>query len=149
MKVIVIGGVAGGASAAARIRRLDEKAEIIVFERGEHVSYSNCCLPYYLSGTVARSESLVLMTPSKFKKQHNIDVRINSEVTAINRAEKTITVKNTATREEYKETYDKLVLSPGALPIRPGSIQGIDKRHVFTVRNVTDISRLKNYIEIV
>lgn len=147
MKVIVIGGVAGGASAAARIRRLDEKAEIIVFERGEHVSYSNCCLPYYLSGTVARSESLVLMTPSKFKKQHNIDVRINSEVTAINRAEKTITVKNTATGEEYKETYDKLVLSPGALPIRPGSIQGIDKRHVFTVRNVTDISRLKNYID--
>lgn len=147
MKVVVIGGVAGGASAAARIRRLDAKAEIIMFERGEHVSYSNCCLPYHLSGTVAKSESLVLMTPSKFKKQHDIEVRTGSEVTAINRNEKTVTVKNLVTGEEYKEIYDKLVLSPGANPIKPKSIEGIDKKHVFTVRNVTDICQLKYYID--
>lgn len=147
MKVVVIGGVAGGASAAARIRRLDAKAEIIMFERGEHVSYSNCCLPYHLSGTVAKSESLVLMTPSKFKKQHDIEVRTDSEVTAINRDEKTVTVKNLVTGEEYKENYDKLVLSPGANPIKPKSIEGIDKKHVFTIRNVTDISQLKYYID--
>lgn len=88
MKVVVIGGVAGGASAAARIRRLDEQAEIVMFERGEHVSFSNCSLPYYISGTVPTSEALVMMSPEKFKKQHNIDARVRSEVIAINRAEK-------------------------------------------------------------
>ena len=114
MKLVVVGGVAGGASAAARVRRLDESAEIVMFERGEDVSYSNCSLPYYLGGLVENSEALVLMTPTKFKGEHNIDVRVNSEVTAIHRETKTVTVKNTKTGETYEESYDKLVLSPGA-----------------------------------
>lgn len=147
MKLVVIGGVAGGASAAARVRRLDAKAQIVMFERGEHVSFSNCCLPYHLSGTVEDSESLVLMSPEKFKKQHDIDARVNCEVTAINRDRKTVSVKNLITGEEYEEAYDKLVLSPGANPIRPKSISGIDGKHVFTVRNVTDIRALKGYID--
>lgn len=147
MKLVVVGGVAGGASAAARVRRLDAKAEVIMFEKGEHVSFSNCCLPYHLSGTVENSESLILMNPTKFKKQHNIDARVNSEVTAINREAKTVTVKNWETNETYEESYDKLVLAPGANPIMPKSIQGIDREHVFSVRNVTDIRKIKAYID--
>lgn len=145
LKLVVVGGVAGGASAAARARRLDAKAEIVIFEKGEHVSFSNCCLPYYLSGTIADSEDLILMDPESFLCQHNIDVRIKSEVIAINRAEKKVSVKNLLTGEEYEEPYDKLVLSPGAKPIRPSGIQGIDRENVFTVRNVADIRALKRY----
>lgn len=147
MKLVVIGGVAGGASAAARVRRLDAKAEIIMFERGKHVSFSNCCLPYHLSGTIEDSSSLVLMTPEKFKKQHDIEARVNSEVTAVNRDRKTVTVKDLRSGVIYEESYDKLVLSPGASPIRPKSIAGIDSPHVFTVRNVTDIASLKQYLD--
>ena len=147
MKLVVVGGVAGGASAAARVRRLDESAEIVMFERGEDVSYSNCSLPYYLGGLVENSEALVLMTPAKFKGEHNIDVRVNSEVTAIHRETKTVTVKNTKTGETYEESYDKLVLSPGASPIMPKSIKGIDRENVFSVRNVTDIVGVKSYID--
>ncbi len=147
MKLVVVGGVAGGASAAARVRRLDESAEIVMFERGRDVSYSNCALPYYLSGTVATSEALVLMTPEKFKKEHNIDVRVFCEVTAINRDRKTVSVKNLQTGEEYEEPYDKLVLSPGASPIMPRSIKGIDRDNVFSVRNVVDISAVKDYLD--
>ena len=147
MKLVVVGGVAGGASAAARVRRLDESAEIVMFERGEDVSYSNCSLPYYLGGLVENSEALVLMTPTKFKGEHNIDVRVNSEVTAIHRETKTVTVKNTKTGETYEESYDKLVLSPGASPIMPKSIKGIDRENVFSVRNVTDIVGVKSYID--
>lgn len=143
MKLVVVGGVAGGASAAARVRRIDAKAEIVMFERGEHVSFSNCALPYHLSGVVENSESLVLMDPERFKKQHDIDARVNSEVIKINRADKTVTVKNLLTGEEYDESYDKLVLAPGANPVLPKSIKGIDGDNVFSVRNVTDIVKVK------
>lgn len=140
-KIVVVGGVAGGASAAARIKRLDETAQVIVFERGEHVSFSNCCLPYHLSGTVRDSEDLILMTPKAFRRKHDIDVRVRSEVLAINRAEKSVLVRNAETGEEFCETYDKLVLSPGARPIVPEKIDGVET--AFTVRNVTDIRALK------
>lgn len=146
-RILVVGGVAGGASAAARIRRIDAKAEIIIFERGHHVSFSNCCLPYHLSGIIADSSSLVMMSPEKFKKQHNIEVRVRSEVISINRDEKTITIRNLESKEEYTERYDKLILSPGANPILPASIPGIQKPHVFAVRNVTDIQALKQYLD--
>lgn len=147
MKLVVVGGVAGGASAAARVRRLDAKANIVMFEKGEHVSFSNCCLPYHLSGTVADSESLVLMNPTKFQKQHDIDARVNSEVIAINREEKKVVVRNLVTDEEYEESYDKLVLAPGANPILPKSIAGIDRDNVYVIRNVTDIRKLKAAID--
>ena len=147
MKLVVVGGVAGGASAAARVRRLDAYAEIVMFERGEHVSFSNCCLPYHLSGTVASSDALVLMSPEKFKKQHNIDARTNSEVIDIKRDEKKVVVKNLLTGEIYEECYDKLVLAPGANPIMPKSIAGIDRPNVFAVRNVTDIRAIKAYMD--
>ncbi len=142
MKLVVIGGVTGGASTAARVRRLDEQAEIVMLERGAHVSFSNCCLPYHLSGTVAE-EDLLLMDPPRFKKQYNIDARVRSEVTAIDRAQKTVTVKNLATGEVYTEAYDKLMLAPGADPVLPRSIAGLDRENVFTIRNVTDIAALK------
>ena len=147
MKLVVVGGVAGGASAAARVRRLDAYAEIVMFERGEHVSFSNCCLPYHLSGTVANSDALVLMSPEKFKKQHNIDARTNSEVIDIKRDEKKVVVKNLVSGEIYEESYDKLVLAPGANPIMPKSIKGIDRANVFAVRNVIDIRAIKAYMD--
>ncbi len=146
-RVLVVGGVAGGASAAARIRRLDEQANITIFERGPHVSFSNCALPYYLSGTIARSEQLVLMSPEKFKKQYNIDVRTGQEVLSIDRAAKTVTVKWASDGTTYEEAYDVLVLSPGAAPIVPSSIAGMRQPHVFTVRNVVDIANLKQYVD--
>ncbi len=144
-RILIVGGVAGGASAAARVRRLDEFAEIIMFEKGPHVSFSNCCLPNHLSGMVENSDDLVLMSPEQFKSQYNIEARVNSEVLKINRDNKTITVKNLETGEEYEEGYDKLVLSPGANPIVP-RIEGHDKDHVFTVRNVVDIDKLNRYV---
>lgn len=146
-KIIIVGGVAGGASAAARIRRLDEQAEILMFERGEHVSFSNCCLPYHLSGTVENSDSLVLMTPQRFLKQYAIQARVQSEVTAIYPDKKQVTVLDHKTGTSYTESYDQLVLAPGANPIMPGSIAGIHQPHVFSVRNVTDIRALKQYIQ--
>ena len=146
MKLVVVGGVAGGVSAAARVRRLDAKAEIVMFEKGEHVSFSNCCLPYHLSETVENSESLVLMNPTKFKKSHNIIARTNSEVIAINRDRKTVTVKDLVNQETYEESYDKLVLATGANPVLPKNITGIDKEHVFTLRNVTDVRMIKDYV---
>lgn len=145
-KVLVIGGVAGGASAAARVRRIDEFAEIIMFEKGPHVSFSNCCLPNHLSGMIENTETLVLMEPEKFKKQYNIEARVNSEVLKINREEKTITVKDLSTGKEYDETYDTLFVSPGANPIVP-RIEGYDKSHVFTIRNVVDIDTLNQFVQ--
>lgn len=147
MKIVVVGGVAGGASAAARARRLDAKAEIIIFEKGKHVSFSNCCLPYHLSETIEESSSLVLMTPEKFKKQHAIDVRVNSEVTAVHRDEKKVVVLDHSTNRTYEESYDKLILAPGADPILPKSIRGIELPHVYVIRNVTDIEKLKVAID--
>lgn len=146
MKIVVVGGVAGGASAAARVRRLDAKAQIVMLERGAHVSFSNCCLPYHLSGTIPNSEALVLMTPERFRKQHDIDARTNSEVLAIHRAEKYVEVKDLLTGRVYNEPYDKLILAPGASPILPGSIPGIRGENVFAIRNVTDIQALKAYL---
>ena len=144
-KILIVGGVAGGASTAARIRRLDEQAEIIMFEKGPHVSFSNCSLPFHLSGIVESSNRLVLMNPNSFKAKYNLDARTNSEVIRINRADKTITVRNVLTNEEYDESYDKLVLSPGAAPIVP-NVSGANLQHVFTVRNVVDIDRLQKAI---
>ncbi len=146
MKVIVVGGVAAGASAAARLRRLDEKAEIIVFEQGEHVSFSNCGLPYHLGGTIPDADDLVMMTPRAFKMRHNIEVRVNSRVTSIDRAAKTVTVEPKE-GPAYTESYDKLILAPGAAPIVPGSIPGVRSPHVFTLRNVTDVKAIKAYID--
>jgi NADPH-dependent 2,4-dienoyl-CoA reductase/sulfur reductase-like enzyme/rhodanese-related sulfurtransferase len=143
---LIVGGVAGGASVAARARRIDENAEIIMFEKGPHVSFSNCSLPFHLSGIVENSDDLVLMCPTQFKKQYNIEARVNTEVTKIKREEKKIVVKDLVTGEEYEEAYDKLVLSPGANPIRPKSIEGVTAPNVFTVRNVVDIKKLNDYI---
>ena len=143
MKLVVIGGVTGGASTAARLRRLDESAEIVMLERGEHVSFSNCCLPYHLSGTVADSSSLILMDPKRFKMQHNIEARVCHEAIAIDRAKKEVLVRDTRTGQEYTESYDKLLLSPGLDPTPPESVPGLDRDNVFMIHNVTDIRALK------
>lgn len=145
-KILVVGGVAGGASVAARVRRLDENAEVIMFEKGPHVSFSNCSLPYHLSGIVEDSSKLVLMSPEVFKKRYNIEARVHHEVVKINRDRKTITVKDLLSEKTYEESYDKLVLSPGASPIRP-NIEGVNQPHVFTVRNVVDIDHLNTHIK--
>lgn len=147
MKLVVVGGVAGGASVAARVRRLDETAEIRVFERGGDVSYSNCSLPYYLGGVVSSADDLVMMTPRAFKVRHNIDVQVHSEVIAIDRVAKTVTVKNIHTGDTFIESYDKLVLAPGASPIMPASIRGIQRDNVFSVRNVNDVVRIKTCLD--
>lgn len=147
MKVLIVGGVAGGASAAARLRRLDEKAEIIIFERGEFVSFSNCALPYYLGGVVSDWEDLLMMTPAGLKKRFNLDVRVRQEVVDILRGEKQVVVKDLTSGAEYTESYDKLILSPGASPLRPASVAGTDDANVFTVRDVNDVRRIKTYLE--
>lgn len=146
-KVLVVGGVAGGASTAARIRRLDEHAEVIMFEKGPHVSFSNCSLPYHLSGIVEDSEKLVLMNPNTFKNRYNIEARVNQEVVQINREDKTITVRDVLTEQTYDESYDKLVLSPGASPIKP-PLEGINNSNVFTVRNVVDIEEIMSFVQL-
>ncbi|RKX40706.1 MAG: pyridine nucleotide-disulfide oxidoreductase, partial [Verrucomicrobia bacterium] len=145
-KYLIVGGVAGGASAAARLRRLGEDDQIIMFEKGPDVSFSNCCLPYHLSGQIKNAEDLVLMTPKKFSGQYNIDARVNNEVLAIDRTNKEVEVKNLASGETYRESYDKLILSPGAKPIVP-PIPGIEKANTFTIRNVVDIDRLNQFIK--
>ena len=145
-KYLVVGGVAGGASAAARLRRLSEEDEIIMFEKGPHVSFSNCSLPYYLSGTVKEVDDLVLMCPEKFASQYNIDARVNNEVIAVDREKREIEVKNLETGETYRENYDKLILSPGARPVVP-PIPGLEKADVHTIRNVVDIDRLQQAID--
>ena len=144
-KIIVVGGVAGGMSVAARARRLDENAEILVFERGRDVSFSNCSLPFHLSGIIPDARSLVLMTPPAFAAQYNIEVRTRHEVIRINRAEKTVTVANLVAGEQFDEPYDTLFLSPGAVPVLP-PIPGVDSEHVFTVRNVEDIDRIQRRV---
>ena len=146
MKTIIIGGVAGGATAAARLRRLDEKAEIIILERGEYVSFANCGLPYYIGGVITDRGDLTLQTPQSFKARFNIDVRVLNEAVKINPDTKTVTVKNLRTGETYEETYDNLILSMGAEPIRP-NIEGADGSNVFTLRNIPDTLKIKNYID--
>lgn len=144
MKYIIVGGVAGGATAAARIRRLTEDAEIVLFEKGEHISYANCGLPYYIGGVIEDRNRLFVQTPEAFGKRFNIDVRILSEVTAIDAEAKQVTV-HTADGKEYVESYDKLLLSPGASPVVP-PLEGIDSKGIFTLRNVSDTDRIKAYM---
>ena len=119
MKVVIIGGVAGGATAAARIRRLDEKAEIVVFERSGYISYANCGLPYYIGGTIEDEGDLTLQTPESFYKRFRVKMNVRHEVTALHPESKTITVKNLESGEVFDESYDKLLLSPGAKPVKP------------------------------
>ena len=146
MKTLIIGGVAGGASCAARLRRLDEKAEIIIFERGEFISFANCGLPYYIGGEITEKGNLTLQTPESFKARFNIDVRTFCEAVAIDTQNKTVTLREVKTGKAYIERYDSLVLSPGASPIRPG-IEGIESDKVFTLRNIPDTIKIKQYIE--
>lgn len=146
-RIKIVGGVAGGASVAARVRRLDEFAEITMFERGPHVSFSNCALPFHLSGIIEDANDLVLMEPKQFAAQYNIDAQVNHEVVSINKEAKTIGVKNVLSGVVTEEDYDVLVLSPGAKAILPRSIKGIDLDHVFSVRNVPDIASIKNYAD--
>ena len=142
---MIIGGVAGGATAAARLRRLNETVQIIMFERGEHISFANCGLPYYIGGAIDSREALLLQTPESFHRQFLVDVRVHSEVVSIDRRAKTIEVHNKKTGDTYTESYDKLLLAPGAAPIKP-PIEGINSERVFTLRNVEDIDRIKAYI---
>lgn len=142
-KIVIVGGVAGGASSAARLRRLDENAEIIMFERGEYISFANCGLPYYIGGEIKEKSALILQTPQSFKSRFNVDVRINSEVTAIDRDSKTITVKTPDST--YTESYDKLILSTGAEPIKP-PIAGTVSDRVFTLRNIPDTYKIKDFL---
>ena len=145
-KYLIVGGVAGGASVAAKLRRLSEEDHIIMFEKGPHVSFSNCCLPYYLSGTIEEADDLVLMTPQKFDNQYNIDARVNNEVISIDKEKKEVGVKDLLSGEVYRESYDKLILSPGAQPIKP-NLPGIEKINSFTIRNVVDIDKLQKSIQ--
>lgn len=146
MKYLIVGGVAGGASTAARLRRLDEQSEIIIFERGEYISYANCGLPYYIGGIITERDNLFVQTPESFGTRFNLQVRNLSEVTAIDREKKEVTVKDLRTGTIYQEGYDKLVLSPGAEPVRP-PLPGINQEGIFTLRNVPDTDRIKKYIE--
>ncbi len=137
MKLVIVGGVAGGATAAARARRIDEFAEIVMFERGPHISFANCGLPYYISGDIQDREELFVTTPEELRDRFRIDVRVPHEVRSINRAARQIEAKDLSTGEVYKESYDKLILSPGASPIRP-PIEGVDLPGIHTLRNVPD-----------
>ncbi len=145
MKVVIIGGVAGGATAAARLRRLDEAAEIVVFERSGYVSYANCGLPYYIGGAIEEPEALTLQTPESFFARFRVDMRVRHEVTAIHPEKKTVSVKALETGEEFEERYDKLILSPGARPTQP-RLPGVGIGKVFTLRTVEDTFRIKDYI---
>jgi len=146
MKVIVVGGVAGGASAAARLRRIDENAEIIVFERGKYISFTNCGLPYYIGGIIEEKEKLFVQSPEKMRNRFNIDVRIFHEVTGINREKKQIEVYDIKNKYHFIESYDKLILAPGAAPIKP-PVKGFDAPNVFTLRDIPDTAGIKEFIE--
>lgn len=145
-KVIIVGGVAGGASAAARLRRLDENIEIIMFERGSYISFANCGLPYYIGGTIKERDALLIQTPEAMKARFNMDIRIDSEIVAINRDKKTVTVNELKTGRTYEESYDTLVLSPGSSPIRP-NIPGIDSPNIFTLWNIPDTDAIKHFVD--
>ena len=144
-KVLIIGGVAGGASAATRLRRLDEQAEIIMFERGEHISFANCGLPYYIGGVIKERDELLVQTAESMKSRFNIDVRVRSEVIKVDTDNKKVTVKSDS-KGIYEETYDYLVLAPGAKAIKPG-IPGINSNKIFTLRNIADMDAIKDYID--
>lgn len=146
MKYIIVGAVAGGASTAARLRRLEEQAEIIIFEKGEYISFANCGLPYYIGDVIKDRNKLFVQTAAAFNQRFNIDVRVQTEVTAINPSTKTITAVKQVTGEVYQETYDKLILSPGAEPVRP-PLPGIGIEGIFTLRNVRDTDYIKAYVQ--
>lgn len=146
MKVVIVGGVAGGATAAARIRRLDEKAEITVFEKSGFISYANCGLPYYIGDVITDKEELTLQTPESFYNRFNVNVKVHHEVTAVHPNRKTVEVKNLDTGEVFEEKYDKLLLSPGAKPIKP-PFKGIDSDKLFTLRTVEDTLKIKEYVD--
>ena len=146
MKVVIVGGVAGGATAAARIRRLDEQAEIVIFERSGFVSYANCGLPYYIGGVITDQRELTLQTPESFFARFRINVRVRHEVTAIHPENKTVSVKNLETGEQFEEQYDKLLLSPGARPTQP-RLAGAEHERIFTLRTVEDTLRIRQFVE--
>ncbi len=146
MKYLIIGAVAGGASTAARLRRLDEKAEIIIFEKGEYISYANCGLPYYIGNVIKDRNKLFVQTAAAFNQRFNIDVRVQTEVISIDAENKVVTAKNQISGEVYEESYDKLVLSPGAEPLRP-PFPGINNEGIFTLRNVNDTDYIKAYVD--
>ena len=146
MKVVIVGGVAGGATAAARIRRLDEQAEIVVFERSGYISYANCGLPYYIGGVIEDPEDLTLQTPESFFSRFRIHMKVHHEVTAIHPDRKTVSVKDLKSGEEFEESYDKLLLSPGAKPVWPG-LPGMDSDKLFTLRTVEDTFRIKEFMD--
>jgi NADPH-dependent 2,4-dienoyl-CoA reductase/sulfur reductase-like enzyme/peroxiredoxin family protein/TusA-related sulfurtransferase/rhodanese-related sulfurtransferase len=145
-KVVIVGGVAGGASTAARLRRLDENIEIIMFERGKYISFANCGLPYYIGNTIEERDALLLQTPEAMKARFNIDVRVENEVLSINKEEKYVEIRNIKNEEIYRETYDILVLSPGSTPIKP-PIPGIDKKNIFSLWNIPDTDAIKSYVD--
>ena len=145
-KTVIIGGVAGGASCAARLRRLDGEREIIILERGKYISYANCGLPYHVGGVIRNRSSLLLMTPELMHDRFNIDVRVENEVTAINREEKTVSVRNLATGEVYNESYDDLVIATGSSPLRP-KIDGIDSDRIRTLWTVPDTDEIRTMVQ--
>lgn len=145
-KLLIIGGVAGGATAAARARRLDEQAEIILFERGAHISFANCGLPYYIGQVIKDRGKLLVTTPKAFRDRYNIDIRVFSEVTAIDTKNRQVEVKNLKTGDSYRESYDKIILSPGAEPLRP-PFEGIDMDNIFNLRDIPDAERIKAYVD--
>ena len=145
MKVIIVGGVAGGATAAARLRRVDEFAEIIMLEKGEFISFANCGLPYYVGGTIEKRESLLVQTPEEMETNFNINIRTFNEVLKIDKENKTVSVKNIKTGKKYIESYDKLLLSPGSIPLKP-PIPGIDSPNIFTLWNIPDVDKIKKFI---
>ncbi len=146
MKLVIVGGVAGGASAAARARRLSEEAEIVLFERGPDVSFANCGLPYYLGGEIAERERLLVVTPERMKERYRLDVRTRTSVEAIDRKAKRVRVRELGSGREYEQPYDKLILAPGAAPIRP-PLPGVDLPGVFTLRNLQDMDRIKKVLD--
>ncbi len=146
IKLLIVGGVAGGATAAARARRLDESAEIVLFERGEHISFANCGLPYYVGGIIPKRNDLFVTTPEAFRERYQIDIRIFSEVTAVHPSSREVEVRDQRSGETYRESYDKLILSPGAEPIRP-PLEGIEIDNIFNLRNIPDSDRIKQYVD--
>ena len=146
MKAVIVGGVAGGATAAARIRRLDEQAEIVVFERSGYISYANCGLPYYIGDVITDPSALTLQTPESFFSRFRVNMKVRHEVTAVHPDKKTVSVKNLETGEAFEERYDKLILSPGAKPTQP-RLPGVGLDRVFTLRTVEDTFRIKEHID--
>ena len=146
-KIIIVGGVAGGASTAARLRRLDENAEIIMVEKGEYISFANCWLPYYIGETIDERGKLIVQTVEEMSEKFNLDIRNLNEVLSIDKENKKVKIKNNKTEEEYEENYDILVLSPGAAPLKP-LIPGInDCDNLFTLRNIPDTDKIKYYVD--